>query len=86
MALAFQAVVLASDTGSRLYPLNSPATPKALLPIGNKAMLSFPFAMLEAGGVTEVLVVRTRPFNVSIIRRSTRTVDVRQVQGCLKDR
>ena len=58
MPLAFQAVLLASDTGSRLYPLNSPATPKALLPIGNKEMLSFPLAMLEAGGVTDVLIVR----------------------------
>jgi hypothetical protein len=58
MPLAFQAVLLASDTGSRLYPLNSPATPKALLPIGNKAMLSFPLAMLEAGGVADVLIVR----------------------------
>ena len=58
MKLAFQAVLLASDTGSRLYPLNSPATPKALLPIGNKAMLSFPLAMLEAGGVAHVLIVR----------------------------
>ena len=58
MKLSFQAVLLASDTGSRLYPLNSPATPKALLPIGNKAMLSFPLAMLEAGGVAHVLIVR----------------------------
>lgn len=59
MPLAYQAVVLASDTGSRLYPLNSPATPKSLLPIGNKAMLSFPLHMLEAGGVSEVLLVRS---------------------------
>lgn len=58
MKLAFQAVLLASDTGSRLYPLNSPATPKALLPVGNKAMLSFPLAMLEVGGVAHVLIVR----------------------------
>ena len=56
--LAFQAVLLASDTGSRLFPLNSPTTPKALLPIGNKAMLSFPLEMLELGGVSDVLIVR----------------------------
>ena len=67
MKLAFQAVLLASDTGSRLYPLNSPATPKALLPVGNKAMLCFPLAMLEAGGVAHVLIVRTLSYIVLLL-------------------
>lgn len=52
-----QAVILASDTGARLYPLNSPATPKALLPVGNRPLLSFPLAMIEHSGIHHVLVV-----------------------------
>lgn len=52
-----QAVILASDTGARLYPLNGPATPKALLPVGNRPLLSFPLAMIEHSGIRHVLVV-----------------------------
>lgn len=54
-----QAVILASDAGSRLYPLNGPSTPKALLPVGNRPLLSFPLAMVEHSGVHHVLVVRS---------------------------
>ncbi len=51
-----QAVLLASDTGTKLYPLNSPSLPKPLLPVGNRAMLSYPLAMIEDSGIHHVLV------------------------------
>lgn len=50
-------MVLASDTGSRLYPLNGADSPKALLPVGNRPLLSYPLAMIEASGVDHVTIV-----------------------------
>lgn len=52
-----QAVILASDTGSRLYPLNSSECPKSLLPVGNRPLLSYPLAMIEASSVHHVIIV-----------------------------
>lgn len=52
-----QAIVLASDNGSRLYPLTGGSLPKALLPIGNRPLLSYPLAMIEACGVHHVIIV-----------------------------
>lgn len=42
---------------SRLYPLNASGTPKVLLPVANRPLLSFPLRMLEESGVADVLVV-----------------------------
>ncbi len=56
--VAPQAVVLASDTGSRLHPLNGDGVPKALLPVGNRPLLSYPLAMIEGSSVRHVLLVR----------------------------
>lgn len=52
-----QAVILASGTGARLYPLNGSGSPKALLPVGNRPLLSYPLAMIEASGVHHVIIV-----------------------------
>ncbi|KAL6771923.1 hypothetical protein ACKKBG_A28310 [Auxenochlorella protothecoides x Auxenochlorella symbiontica] len=52
-----QAVVLAGASGSRLHPLNSGGTPKVLLPVANRPLLSFPLRTLEEAGVAEVLVL-----------------------------
>ncbi|KAK9828728.1 hypothetical protein WJX72_001741 [[Myrmecia] bisecta] len=57
MALQFQAVVLAGSIGSQLYPLNSTGTPKALLPIGNQHLITYPLQTLEEGGIKDVLVL-----------------------------
>ena len=62
MHLSF-AVLLAGGAGKTLHPLNSAGTPKALLPVGNQALLSFPLKTLEQGGVTHVLVVMLRPLS-----------------------
>ena len=55
---AIQAVLLAGGGGSRLYPLNAAGTPKVLLPVANRPLLTFPLRMLEESGVADVLVVR----------------------------
>lgn len=55
--VAPQAVILASDTGSRLHPLNGDGVPKALLPVGNRPLISYPLAMIEGSSVRHVLVV-----------------------------
>jgi dTDP-glucose pyrophosphorylase len=52
------AVLLAGGGGSRLYPLNASGTPKVLLPVANRPLLTFPLRMLEESGVVDVLVVR----------------------------
>ncbi|GJJ06382.1 hypothetical protein Clacol_000573 [Clathrus columnatus] len=56
----FQAVILAGY-GNSLTPLTNDhketASPKALLPIGNKPMITFPLTWLEDAGVTNVLLI-----------------------------
>jgi molybdopterin-guanine dinucleotide biosynthesis protein A len=54
------AVLLAGSAGSRLYPLNASDTPKVLLPVANRPLLTFPLRMLEESGVSDVLMVRWR--------------------------
>ena len=54
------AVLMAGSGGSKLYPLNSSGTPKVLLPVANRPLLTFPLRMLEESGVADVLVVRRR--------------------------
>lgn len=51
------AVLLAGGFGKNLHPLTSAGTPKALLPVGNQALISFPLKTLEQGGVTHTIVV-----------------------------
>lgn len=51
------AVLLAGGTGKNLHPLTSAGTPKALLSVGNQALISFPLRTLEQGGVTHTVVV-----------------------------
>jgi UTP-glucose-1-phosphate uridylyltransferase len=57
MPLRFQTILLTGGADTRLYPLITPATPKALLPLANKPLISYPLSALEKSGITEVLVV-----------------------------
>ncbi|KAG0038869.1 hypothetical protein BGZ82_010585 [Podila clonocystis] len=53
----FQAVIMAGY-GNGLYPLTEESNiPKALLPIANQPMISYPLSWLEASGVSDVIVV-----------------------------
>ena len=52
------AVLLAGGLGKSLHPLTSAGTPKALLSVGNQALISFPLRTLEQGGVVHTVVVR----------------------------
>ena len=53
----FTAIILAGYGGS-LYPLTEPENvPKALLPIANKPMISYPLTWLEQAGITTVIIV-----------------------------
>lgn len=51
------AVLLAGGVSKQLHPLTSAGTPKALVPVGNQALISFPLKTLEQGGVTHTIVV-----------------------------
>ncbi|KAA6423077.1 MAG: hypothetical protein FRX49_07065 [Trebouxia sp. A1-2] len=51
------AVLLAGGVSKQLHPLTSAGTPKALVPVGNQALISFPLKTLEQGGVTHTFVV-----------------------------
>lgn len=52
------AILLAGGVGKHLHPLTSAGTPKALVTVGNQALISFPLKTLEQGGVTHTIVVR----------------------------
>lgn len=51
------AILLAGGVGKHLHPLTSAGTPKALVTVGNQALISFPLKTLEQGGVTHTIVV-----------------------------
>lgn len=51
------AVLLTGGVGKHLHPVTSAGIPKALVPVGNQALISFPLRTLEQGGVTYTIVV-----------------------------
>ncbi|VAW02248.1 CTP:Inositol-1-phosphate cytidylyltransferase [hydrothermal vent metagenome] len=51
-----KAIILSAGRGSRLLPLTE-TRPKCLLPIGNTTILGRQLDTLEAGGITEVVIV-----------------------------
>ena len=53
----FQAVVLIGGAGSKLHPLTASGTPKALLPVANEPLISFPLKALEESGIEDVVAV-----------------------------
>ena len=55
------AILLAGGVGKHLHPLTSSGVPKALLPVGNQTLISFPLRTLEQGGVTNTVVVSQLP-------------------------
>eukprot|EP00127_Corallochytrium_limacisporum_P004804 Clim_evm5s180 gene=Clim_evmTU5s180 len=52
----FQAVIIASDNDSSLYPLTE-QIPKALLPVGGHPQLFYQLKLLEKAGLEEVIIV-----------------------------
>uniref|UniRef100_A0A7S0S6S1 Translation initiation factor eIF2B subunit gamma n=1 Tax=Chlamydomonas leiostraca TaxID=1034604 RepID=A0A7S0S6S1_9CHLO len=54
--LAYQAIVLAGGDDKRLYPLTT-GTVKALLPVANRPLLSYPLKSLADAGLKHVFVV-----------------------------
>ncbi|CAM9170877.1 unnamed protein product [Ascophyllum nodosum] len=58
-ASALQAVVLACDDGTRLYPLTHDC-PAPLLPVLNKPLLHYQLELLEKAGYTETLLICSR--------------------------
>lgn len=63
----FQAVILAIEYESRLYPLTD-STPKALLPVGNRPLLSFQLELLSSAGFTESIVVVNQKDSIGVLR------------------
>jgi dTDP-glucose pyrophosphorylase len=53
--LSYQAVVLAGGDDKRLYPLGGV---KALLPVANKPLLSYPLRTLQDAGLKHAFIVR----------------------------
>lgn len=56
-AMNFQVVVLAGGTTKKLFPLVSKGVPKALLPVGNRPVLSYVLELLEASNLKNLIVV-----------------------------
>ena len=56
-SIPVQAVVLVGGSGSRLHPLNSDGTPKALVTVGNQALLHYPLRSLEEAGIRDAFLV-----------------------------
>eukprot|EP01045_Picozoa_sp_COSAG04_P024847 COSAG04_NODE_3166_length_3098_cov_1.577526_5_plen_439_part_00 len=55
---SFQGVIMAGGKGSRLAPLTDDEAQKAaLLPVGNRALISYQLDFLQRAGVTDVIVV-----------------------------
>lgn len=53
----FQVVVLAGGTSKNLVPLVSKEVPKALLPVGNRPVLSYVLDLLEQSNLKDIIVV-----------------------------
>lgn len=53
----FQVVVLAGGTSKKLFPLVSKDVPKALLPVGNRPVLSYVLELLEVSNLKHLIVV-----------------------------
>lgn len=58
-AMNFQVVVLAGGGGlsKKLIPLVSKDLPKALLPVGNRPLISYVLELLEASNIKDLIVV-----------------------------
>lgn len=58
MMIPHQVVLLVDGASNDLYPLTDDGMPLPLLPICNRALLTYPLKMLERSGVRSVLLVR----------------------------
>jgi len=77
--MGFCAVVLAGTSGSRLFPL-SEGIPKALLPVGNRPMISFILDSLRRAGANEAVVATTPRFEPAVRAAIARDVEEGRVE------
>lgn len=54
---SYQVVILAGGECKRMYPLTSAGTVKALLPVGNRPLISYPLRNLAEAGIKNCIVV-----------------------------
>jgi translation initiation factor eIF-2B subunit gamma len=57
-SLPFQVVILAGGENKKLFPLTSGGV-KALIPVGNRPLISCTLKLLEQAGVSQAIVVST---------------------------
>ena len=61
------AVVLGGGLGRRFGVLTSRDSPKALLPVANAPLLSYPLEWVAASGLQEALVVAGAPASATLL-------------------
>jgi len=62
----FQVVILAGGTGSRLTPLTD-GTPKSMLPVANRPLISYQLELLERAGFTEAIVLTSTESSKALV-------------------
>jgi translation initiation factor eIF-2B subunit gamma len=55
-SLPFQVVILAGGENKKLFPLTSGGV-KALIPIGNRPLISYTLRLIEQAGISQAVVV-----------------------------
>ena len=67
--MEMQVVLLAGGLGQKMYPLTQSNTPKALLPIANRPLISYQLDLLEQCGFRQEGASRCLASAVSVVCR-----------------